>query len=285
MNKDKQVILVTGATGQQGGATARHLLANGWPVRALTRDLTKPASRALAEAGAEIVQGDFDNLASLERAAVGAYGMFSVQTPQGFEGEVRHGKIVADSAKAAGVQHLVYSSVGGAERKTGIPHFESKWVIEQYIQQLALPATVLRPTYFMNNLNWQRPQILNGTFTAIGMDPDKPLQMIAAGDIGAVAALAFENPSEFLGQAVEIAGDELTEQQIVELLAKVTGRPVRLVPAEGSPAFEDMVTMVTWFNQYGYQADIPALRKRLPALMTFETWLKKNNWENIAPTR
>jgi uncharacterized protein YbjT (DUF2867 family) len=279
MENNKKVILVTGATGQQGGATARHLLAKGWSVRALTRNPNSLPAQALGKAGAEVVQGDLDDRTSLDRALNGVYGVYSMQTPfLGVDVEERQGKALADAARAVGVQHFVYASVGGAERNTGIPHFESKWGIEMHVHALGLPATILRPVFFMENINPQRERILNGTFTSRGMEPDKPLQLIASNDIGAFAALAFANPQDYIGRALEIAGDELTEPQMVEIIVKVIGRPVDLVQADGPPIYEDMVKMVNWFNEKGYEADIPALRTRHPGLMTFETWLRQSGW-------
>ena len=138
-----KIIAVTGAAGQQGGAVARKLLADGWKVRALTRDANKPAAGELASLGAEIVPGDMEDRSQLAAAFKGAYGVFSVQNywlpSVGFDGEIRQGKNVADAAKAAGVQHLVYSSVGAAHRGAGQQHFDSKWIIEQYIHPLVPP--------------------------------------------------------------------------------------------------------------------------------------------------
>jgi uncharacterized protein YbjT (DUF2867 family) len=199
----------------------------------------------------------------------------------GVDIEEQQGKALADAARATGVQHFVYASVGGAERDTGIPHFESKWQIEKHIHTLGLPATTLRPVFFMENINPQRERILNGTFTSIGMAPDKPLQLIAADDIGAFAALAFANPQDYIGRALEIAGDELTESQMVETIVKVISRPVDLVQAEGPPPYEDMVKMVNWFSERGYEADIPALRTQHPGLMKFETWLRQSGWAGV----
>jgi len=278
---NNKIILVTGATGQQGGATARQLLTKGWSVRGLTRNLDSAAAQALAKAGAEVVQGDLDDRTSLDAALEGVYGVYSFPNMAlGIEGEVRQGKIMADAARAAGVQHFVQGSVGGAERKSGVPHFESKWQIEEYVRSLNLPATFLRPALFLENLNWKREQILNGTFESIGMNPDKLLQVIAVDDIGAFAVLAFENPQEYIGQALELAGDELTEPQMVEILSRITGRSIMLTQPEGPPAYEDMVTMVNWFNEKGYEADIPALRDLHPDLLDFETWLQVNHWAN-----
>ena len=286
---NKRTIAVTGATGQQGGAVARKLIAEGWQVRALTRDVNKPPAQELKALGAEIVPGDLDNRAELETAFQGAYGVFSVQNfwiPNvGFEGEIRQGKNVADAAKAAGVQHLVYSSVGSAHRGMGQKHFDSKWQVEQYIHSLDVPYTIFRPVFFMENHNWSRAYILNGTFTGLGLRPEKEIQSMAVEDIGAFAALAFANRDEYLGKTIELAGDALTEAQIAETFTKVVGRPVELTPPSGGgwgdP--EEGAAAFNFFNGEGYDADIPALRKLHPGLLTLEQWLRKNGWENAEP--
>jgi uncharacterized protein YbjT (DUF2867 family) len=282
MSNSEKLIVVTGATGQQGGATARHLLAQGWRVRALVRDPNKPAAQELAAKGAELAQGDLDDRASLDRALSGAYGAFSVQTfmgPDGPVGEMRQGKLLADAAQAAGVQHFVYTSVGGAERKSGLPHFESKFQIEEHIRGLGLPATILRPVFFMENLRspWMGPR---DAVLAIGLRPTTSLQMIAADDIGAFAALAFARPQEFIGKAMEIAGDSLTMPQVADAFTRVTGQPVHFVelPLEQVRSFNaEMGDMMAWFNDHGYRADIAALRKLHPGLTTFEAWLRKTS--------
>jgi len=285
-----KVIAVNGATGQQGGAVARKLLADGWRVRALTRDVNKPAAQALAQAGAELVAGDMDSRSELDAAFSGAYGVFSVQNfwlPNvGYEGEIQQGKNVADAAKAAGVQHLVYSSVGAAHRGMGQKHFESKWIIEQYIQSLSIPYTILRPAAFMDNYNWSRAYILNGTFTGVGLRPEKEMQIIAVEDIAVFVALAFANPKEFLGKTIELSGDELTEAQIAETFSNVIGRPVNLVPRTaggGWSSEEEMKAAFNFFNGEGYDADIPSLRKLHPGLLRLEQYLRTNGWENQQP--
>jgi uncharacterized protein YbjT (DUF2867 family) len=287
---NNKIIAVTGATGQQGGTVARKLLADGWKVRALTRDVNKPAAQELKALGAEIVPGDMDNRAELDAAFQGAYGVFSVQNfwlPNvGFEGEIRQGKNVADAAKAAGIQHLVYSSVGAAHRGMGQKHFESKWIIEQHIQSLDIPYTILRPAAFMENFNWSRAYILSGTYTGNGLRPEKGFQIIAVEDVAAFAALAFANPGEYLGKTLELSGDELTEPQIAETFSKVIGRPVTLVApskSRGRASDEEMTAMFSFFNGEGYAADIPALRQLHPGLLTFEGYLRRNGWENQQP--
>ena len=287
---NNKIIAVTGATGQQGGAVARKLLAEGWKVRALTRDLKKPAAQALARAGAELIAGDMDSRSDLDAALRGAYGVFSVQNfwlPNvGFDGEVRQGKNVADAAKAAGIQHFVFSSVGAAHRGMGQKHFESKWIIEQYIQSLEIPYTILRPAAFFENFNWERPAITNGTFNALGLRPEKERQLIGVEDIAVFVELAFANPEQYLGKTIELAGDALTESQTADTFAKVLGRPVKLTArtgGNGRRSDEEMDAMFNFFNGEAYDADIPALRKLHPGLLTLEQYLRKNGWENAEP--
>jgi len=290
MNHNQQIIAVTGASGQQGGAVARHLLKQGWKVRAMTRAANKPSAQALAEMGAELVPGDLDSQTELDAAFRGAYGVFSVQNfwlPNvGYEGEIRQGKAVAQAAKAAGVKHLVYSSVGAGHRGMGQKHFESKWMIEQFIHSLGQPFTILRPAAFMDNYNWSRPYILSGTFQTWGLRADKSLQVIAAEDIGAFVEMAFANPTQFLGKTIELAGDELTEAQIAEIFTKVIGRPVKLAgpqnPAGTAPT-EEQIAMFNFFNGVGYDADIASLRSLYPELQNLEQYLRRNGWENAQP--
>lgn len=284
-----KVIAVTGATGQQGGAVARKLLADGWKVRALTRDTDKPAAQELASLGAEIVAGDMEDRAQLDSAFKDVYGVFSVQNywlPNvQYEGEIKQGKNVADAAKAAGVQHLVYSSVGSAHRGMGQKHFDSKWIIEQYIHTLGIPYTILRPVAFMDNNNWRRAYILSGTYTGMGLRPEKGVQTIAVEDIAVFVALAFADKKSYLGKTLELAGDELTEAQTAEVFSKVIGRPVVLAEPSGQSwaPEEEAKAAFNFFNGEGYDADIPALRKLHPGLLTFEQYLRKNGWENAEP--
>ena len=286
---NNKIIAVTGATGQQGGAVTRKLLVEGWQVRALTRDINKPAAQELKALGAELVAGDMDNRAELDAAFKGAYGVFSVQNywlPNvQYEGEIKQGENVADAAKAAGVQHLVYSSVGSAHRGMGQKHFDSKWIIEQYIHTLDVPYTILRPVAFMDNNNWRRAYILSGTYTGMGLRPEKGLQTIAVEDIAVFVALAFADKKSYLGKTLELAGDELTENQTAEVFSKVIGRLVTLTEPSGQSwaPEEEAKAAFNFFNGEGYDADIPALRKLHPDLLTLEQYLRKNGWENAEP--
>lgn len=284
MDRAEKVIVVTGATGNQGGAVARHLLAEGWRMRAVTRDPSKPRARALSEAGAEVVRADLDDRASLDEALRGAYGVYSMQTwrqPGGTEAEVRQGVALADAARTAGVEHFVYSSVGGAERRSGIPHFESKYRIEMRLTEMDLPHTVVRPVSFMENFRRQRDAILGGRLQA-SLALDVRRQLVAVDDIGRFVALALREPSRFLGTATELAGDALTPLQEADVFSRALGRPVQVLPPPPvhQPPAEDELMRV-WLEREGYKADIPALRRELPGLMTLEDWMRAERWTEV----
>jgi uncharacterized protein YbjT (DUF2867 family) len=203
------LILVTGATGQQGSAVANARLQKEKNVRVMTRNPEKAA--ILAKAGAEVVKGNLTDQTDLQEALRGVQGVFAMSTPfeAGMEEEVRQWVMLADAAKQAGVSHYVYTSVGSAHRHTGIPHFESKWKVEQHIEKVGLPATILRPVFFMENFTTFSKPSPEGVLT-MPMRPDRRLAMVALRDIGEFGTEAFVRPNDFLGQAIDLAGDELT---------------------------------------------------------------------------
>ena len=285
-NSDK-IVLITGATGRQGGAVVRHMLSKGWRLRALTRNCNSHSADRLAGQGVELALGDLDEPASIERAMTGVYGVYSVQDfwTAGARREVQQGKNVADAAKKAGVEHFVYSSVGGAERNSGIDHWETKWEIEKHIRKLGLPATILRPVAFMENYYIEQVEIsiLKGKL----IDPiraDKPYQTIATEDVGAFAALAFERAKEFMGLELEIAGSELTNPETAETFSRVLGKPVKFqqlpMPLVRVVLGKELYQMFRWFNQEGFRADIKELRRCYPELhlQTLEEWLRNEGW-------
>ncbi|GAP96854.1 NmrA/HSCARG family protein [Leptolyngbya sp. NIES-2104] len=277
----KQTILVTGATGNQGGAVARQLLQRGnFAVRAFVRDLNKPAAQSLQQAGAELAVGDFSDRASLDRALQGVYGVFSLQTflkEGGLEAEIRDGKTVADAAKAAGIQHFVYSSVGSAERNTGVPHFDSKFQVEEYIRSLGLPYTILRPVFFFYNYASMRPIIEQGTLPQ-PLSPETKLQQLSEEDYGAMVAEVFDRSTEFLNREIEVASVEMTMTEIAAAFSQVLGRSVtyQQIPFEAfeQQAGEEVTTMYRWFERVGYAADLAQLKREFPAPTDFESYLR-----------
>ena len=268
METGRNLIAITGATGHQGGAIARELLAKGHKVRAITRHPDSPNAKELQKLGAEVVAGDLDDQASLERAVDKAWGLFAVQNTweAGVEREEEQGKRLADVARRKGIQHLVYSSVGSAHRKTGIPHFENKWRVEDKVRSLGFPSyVILRPVFFMENLQsqWILPSIQQGTL-AFGLKPETALQMIAVRDIGKYGLRAFEQHAALNRHEIDIAGDQHTMPETAEILSRAVGHPVKFsrVPIEEvRKNGEDYALMLEWFDRVGYNVDIARTSK------------------------
>ena len=225
---NERVILITGATGKQGGATARALAGKGFTLRAMTRHPDSDAAKAVASAaGAEIVQGDLDDAASLRNVLKDVWGVFAVQNTweAGVQGEEEQGKRLASLAREAGVQHYVYTSVGSAHRKTGIPHFDNKYRIEDTIRAAGFPSYVIfRPVFFMENLT--SPWFLNGDTIHAAMRPDLTLQMICVDDIGTYAARGFTNADKLNHREIDLAADEVTMPDVALALSKGLGRNI-----------------------------------------------------------
>lgn len=223
--------LVFGATGQQGGAVARALLARGRTVRAFVRDPQSVNARKLAAAGISLAVGDLSDRASIDRAMTGISGVFSVQTssPSGLvtdEEEVAQGIAVADSACAAGVAHVVYSSGGAAGKgPTGMGHFDSKSRIEAHLRGLPIAATITRPASFMEMMLLPGMGLDSGTFSFF-MAPDQPMQMIALEDLGRVNAQILCEPRRHAGQAIELSGQAITGKDLAQAFSEAAGRPI-----------------------------------------------------------
>ncbi|PHM09206.1 NmrA/HSCARG family protein [Nostoc sp. 'Peltigera malacea cyanobiont' DB3992] len=285
--KPEQIILVTGATGNQGGAIARHLLQRGkFKVRAMVRDQNKPAAQALQQAGAELVQGDFNDRASLNRAVQGVHGIFSMQDfREGAEVEIRHGQALADVAKTAGIEHFVYSSVGSADRNTGIPHFNSKFQVEEHVRAIGLPYTILRPVFFFYNYNGMRSMVENGTLFQ-PLSPDTKLQQLSEEDYGAMVAEVFERPADFINREIEVASMEMTMTEIAAAFSRVLGKNVayQQIPFEAfeQQAGEEVTIMYRWFENVGYIADLAGLKRDFPQPTDFESYLRDHGWAKSA---
>jgi uncharacterized protein YbjT (DUF2867 family) len=279
--RSRKPIAVVGATGLQGGATVRALLGANAPVRALARRTDSERARALSELGADLVAADLDDPDGLRAAFTGVDGIFAMTTP-GYELrvdlEVTHGHAIADAAAAASVPHVVYSSVGGAERHTGIPHFDSKRDIEEYLVARGLSTTFVRPVFFMDNFaQFITPTMEDGTLLVrLPLPAGIPLQMITADDVGAVAAAAALDPDRVAGGSIEIAGDELTGEQIAEAYQHRYDVPARYepLPIEVLGGDADQRAMFEWLaHRPAWQADFAATRALAPRTKTFEQWL------------
>ena len=282
----KETVLVSGATGQQGGAVAGELLKHGYPVIAMTRNPKSEKARALAKAGAQIIHGDLDDAGSLEQALKGTWGVFAVQNTweAGVEKEEAQGKRIAEVARKSGVKHFVYSSVGSAHRKTGIPHFDNKWRVEETVKKLGFPSyTVIRAAFFMENFAspWFKPGIDAGKLM-VGIKPETVLQMIAVQDIGKYGFWAFENHKALNGRAIDIAGDALTMPAAAKIIGTAAGKAVEFVqtPIEEVRKFSaDFAVMLEWFDRVGYNAEIEGNAKESGIKPTkFFEWAVKVKW-------
>jgi uncharacterized protein YbjT (DUF2867 family) len=261
----EKLVLITGATGKQGGATLRHLAkAGGFKLRALTRKPDSDAAKAVAALGAEVVAGDLDDEASLRRALAGAWGTFAVQNTweAGVEKEEEQGKRLAKVAREAGVQRFVYASVGSAHLETGIPHFDNKARVEQVVRDLGFASyAIIRPVFFMENL--PSPWFLNGDKLTSALAPETKLQMIASDDIGKFGAAAFVEADKRKNVEVDIAGDAVTMPEAAAAMSVLTGKPVsyQRIPIEAvRQNSDDFAKMLTWFDEVGYSADINGIQ-------------------------
>jgi uncharacterized protein YbjT (DUF2867 family) len=287
MSPQHEPILVTGATGTQGGTTARRLLADGTPVRALVRDPSAPAARTLSELGAELVVGDFDAPATLAAAVTGTRAVFAVPPaafgPDGWdvETEVRRGAALVAAARAADVEQIVFTGVASFQRdkRWGV---NGKRRIEEAIAASGLRYTLLRPVRFMENYLSQGHFRVDGIRDGVHrhlFPADFPVQMVAVADIAGVAALAFAEPDLFHGRTVELAGDQLTMHAAAAAITAAIGTPVRYEEIGESEA-QALGTSIheVWRLARGgdsWHADIPAVREIHPALRTFDTWLSE----------
>lgn len=288
----KRSILVTGATGQQGGAVARALLSRGHHVKALTRKPDSEAARQLASAGADIVAGDLADAASVVRAAKDVDTMFLMGNSYeaGLQEETRQGILAADAAKAAGVGHLIYSSVADADKKTGIPHFESKYLVEEHVVGLGIPYTISAPVAFMENAvaPWSIDALSQGTH-AFALPAKRVLQLVSLTDIGAFVATLVERREQVFGKRFDFAGDELSGEEQAKILSEAIGRPIRYqeIPiAAARQQSEDAALMFEWFDRVGYDVDVAALRKEFPEVRWhgFADWARAFDWSVLKRT-
>ncbi len=279
-------VLVTGATGQQGGAVVRALIARGHRVKAISRRPDSEGAKRLDAAGVEVVAGDLDDATSVVKAASGIDTMFLMGSSYeaGTEAETRQGITVADAAKAAGIGHLIYSSVADADKKTGIPHFDSKYLIEKHIAGLGIPYTISAPVAFMENTvaPWAIDGLRQGVYAA-ALAPARVLQQITIDDIGAFVTALAERREQVFGKRFDIAGDELSGEQQANILSEVLGRPItyRELPiAAIRQQSEDTALMFEWFDRTGYEADIAALRRDFPEVgwHSYADWARGFDW-------
>jgi len=287
MNEDPTHVLVVGATGNQGGAVVDHLLASeaDFDVRGLTRDATSDAAQTLESRGVTMVEGDLDDEVSLRGPVGDADAVFAVTNfwTQGYDAQVRQGKTLATVASEAGVDHFVFSGVGSHDEDTGVPHFDSANEIAEHVRDLDLDWTILKPVFFFENLEAFAEDIVEDGGIALPLAEGVSLQMVSNDDVGHAAAVAFENPDEFVGEAINLAGDSKTLAETANVLSDVTGVDVEAVHVPIEDAYEafgeEFTVMCEWFNEVGYSADVDALEAQFGfEFDTLESYLREHGW-------
>jgi uncharacterized protein YbjT (DUF2867 family) len=288
MTDDKsRTIVVTGATGLQGGAVARHLLSSGWHVRALTRNPKSDKAQTLSALGAEVVQGDMAEPSTLMPIFAGTYAVFSVQNPiiSGIEGEISQGKNVAEAARQVGVQHLIYGSAGTGMKGTGVPAWESKLVIEEHMKSLGLPLTILRPMAFMELMTEKNffPPVSTWHIMPKLMGGSRKLPWLCTDDLGFIVAKAFAEPDRFIGKELQLASDVHSLDECRTIYREVMGKnpprfplPVWLFERFGFVG-KDLGIMWRWLRTASFDLDTETTRTIHPDALTVRAWLKKQN--------
>jgi uncharacterized protein YbjT (DUF2867 family) len=278
--KTDRTILITGVTGKQGGAVANALKGTRFQLRGLTRKPDSEQATALARDGVDVFKGDLDDAETLRRALAGAWGVFGVQNTgeAGVEREEVQGKRLATLAREAGVEHFVYTSVGSANKHTGVPHFDNKRRIEETVRGLGFPAhVILRPVFFMENL--LAPFSLLGSTLAWALGPQTKLQMIAVDDIGWFGARAFTDATTLNRREIDLAGDVRTMPEAAEMLTKALGRPIAFAqtPIEQVRQYsKEMALMLEWFENVGYSVDIAGLEREFGRSLTkLPEWVRR----------
>jgi uncharacterized protein YbjT (DUF2867 family) len=289
-NSNSLFILVTGATGKQGGALARSLIERGHRVRALTRNKESYKAKELEKLGIELVEGDFGYAPTLIDAMDGVDAVFAMTTPfeKGDNFELKSGYLLEHAAISLSIKHLVYSSVAAADQETGISHFKSKFNIENFIKSKKVPFTIIRPVYFMENLlsSWMLSELNQGRIST-ALKRDRKLQMITVEDIANFIVYVFEHREQFLGKTIEIASDEISMEQVTETISRTLGKHFEyheLSYQDINNMRDDFVNLYKWLNEKGYKVDVLELHNRYPEIKwhTFEEWAKKQYWSKTS---
>ena len=295
---DRKIVLVAGATGAQGGAVINALAGGDFALRALVRDPSSPAATALAARGVELVQGDFDDGDSLIRAAAGAYGIFSVQTPPGRDdSEVRTARKLIEAALANKVEVFIHTSVaragdqesfiGWADGRWWKQYWISKDEVNKMVRSAGFPHwTILKPAYMMDNFvapksAWMYPGLARRGAIEHAMDPDTRLDLIAAADVGRFAAAAFADPPRFDKMEIDLAAESLTMGEVAAVLTAVTGKPVTarnisVKEAEDLGNTPGLAESQQWASLEGYKVDLGAANGRGIALERFADWARRH---------
>ena len=277
-----KTIFVTGATGNQGGATARHLLKNGFHVKALTRNASAAKSKQLQELKAEIIEGDLDDPSTYSHHLKDADGLFCLlDFTQGFEKEIKQGINLINAAKENDVKYILYSSVIGADANTGIPHWESKFKIENHLKQSNIPYTVIRPSSLYDNflIPQVKSRLLKGKLV-VPLNKNKVQQIISAEDVGKISTAIFMDSGNYLNKTLNLAAEEMSQAQMADTFSKAWGKPVKFQQLPGFISRlvlgKDLYIMFKWVNHNDvcFVRDLDGFKNEFPGMLSLEDWIK-----------
>jgi uncharacterized protein YbjT (DUF2867 family) len=279
---NSKTIFVTGGTGNQGGAVAHHLISNGFSIKVLTRNPGSVPAQNLIKLNAELIHGDLNEPGSFRNHLNGVDGIFSVQTfVNGVEKEIQQGINLANLAKEYGIGHFLYSSVGGADLHTGVPHWESKYKIENHIRQIELPYTIIRPASLFENflIPQVKSRLLKGKLVS-PVGKEKIQQFISAGDIGKLSAAIFSNPGKYFRQIITLASEQMDLEQVASIFSNVMEKDIKyqkLPPVITRLVMgRDLYKMFRWINKHDavFIKDLEAFRKEYSNLTDLRQWVK-----------
>ena len=289
---EKKKILVTGATGAQGGSVADFLLKSGnYSVRALTRDAGSEKALNLKDKGAEIAEGNMEDVTSLIDAMKDCYGVFGVTSFwEHFQKEFEHGKNLVDAVSKSNIEHFVFSTLPNVKKisngKYEAPHLDLKAELEEYSKSKDLKATYVHAAfYFENFYTFFPPQKQeDGSFT-FGFPQENNLRGISIEDLGGIVLNIFDHPSEYIGKTIFAAGDSITPAEYAATMSEVLGKKVifNYIPQDifagfGFPGADDLAAMFAFQQEFlpPPHTDADDSRKMYPELKTFKQWMEDN---------
>jgi len=282
--EDIKTILVTGATGNQGGAVARNLAENNFKVKALTRDPGSSKALKKQHPNIEYIRGDLNDLSSYAGHFQGVDAVFSVQSSERkINAEIKQGQGLADVAKKSGIRHFIYSSVTGADLQTGIPHWESKWAIENHIKYIGLPYTILRPASLYENflIPQVKSRILKGKLVT-PVRKNKIQQFVGSEEIGKMSLRIFKDPGKYINKTITIATEQMDNEEVAGIFSEIMGVPIKY---QQLPSIivrlamgKNLYKMFSWINENDavFIKDLEAFRNEYPSMERLKHWITHN---------
>jgi len=273
-------IFVTGATGNQGGATTRNLLSKGFYVKALVRN--PAAAKLIAHENLEIIKGDLDDVNSYRYHLHDCDGFFcNLVYIHGIDREIKQGFELVNASKENNVKHFVYASVIGSDLRTGIPHWESKNKIEDHIRASGLSYTILRPSSLYENMLIPqiKSRILKGKLV-LPTHKTTVQQFLSSEDVGKIATTVFSNPEKYKGLTINLAAEQMNGEQLASTYSKVMGREIKF---QQLPMLitrlvmgKDLTKMFRWVNNNNscFVKDLQAFKNEFPGMLSLEDWIR-----------